>query len=370
MNRLVLMLASLGAATLMPMAGAAQETEEGTIPRKATKAKKKKIEKGTDPALDAADEGAPVPSPWFPDWGVTPFGHQIYPVVGFAYRERDGANQVQYELGIGGGLNGIPLHSGNPGAYLNPRGGYAWGQVRTHVDGLDTDTVSYNRYWIGNTLEVPVRWFRYSLGLDYGKIAADEKAETVQKLDVSNDFGVLLLPVLSGHFTHSYGRLYGDSFDTKYEVSNDFWVHGRFFIEKFSVDFGPGVAFVKNHLAGGETFSSSLTYFRGLGRWDIFWKLGAAAHARYVVFASEDSAGSGLEQHRDPTRDLNAVARAPAPLEDSFDANLFIGLQNLFGGVGLGWSWNVMALHALERGNHERETTRRQGFGLVYQGQF
>lgn len=346
---------------------ATQGESTPTIPRKAKKAKKKQR---SQPPVEAADDSlqpAKKSSVWFPDWGAPKFNAGVHPVVGLIYSNEDDHWQLTYELGVGAQISGIPVHEGNPGAYVNPRGGYAWGQTRTHVEGLDTDTVSFNRIWVGNDLNIPVRFFRYTLGIDYGEIHGHD-VSTVQKLMVSNDFAVLFLPILSGHLTHTYGRLYGRLWDGWQRTNNDYWLHARFQIEKLYLDGGPGVAWSTTYSPLGDK-SSSLTYLRALGGWDLIWNLGISLHARYVVSVSEDS-GSTVAVTRDPTEDLNAVRRSPTPVEDTFDAHFFAGMKNFLGGFGVGWIWTMQSLHALERDGLQRQTTRKNGLGIVYQASF
>jgi hypothetical protein len=364
--------------------------EPSEVPRPAKKkpaVKKKTGEKGGELGIEKnlkPEPETPVPaagdSVYLPDWPSPSFGLNLRPVVGYGLATEKSAGKTltraEYELGLEGGVSGIPLVPGNFGVFASPKVGYAYAGIDLRVDGSKLLSANYNRAWIGNDIAVLLRWFRYTLGLEYGRVFGSDDVPTTQSLIVKNDFGVLVLPFLSAHLTHTYGRLYGERYMDYFESYHDDWLHLLFStsIMSFYVDFGPGVTMASTRESDsfGNTskISQTVTYFKALTGFHIFWKLGMSGSANYSLDATEPQSRDVTVFRRNPSQDLAAVSKSPLFEKDMFQGRIFLGLSRLFGGLGVGWIYNVNVRHAFERDGEKSESSSHQGFGLSYEASF
>jgi hypothetical protein len=320
-------------------------------------------------------EGQPPATPFLPDWTPPQGDFFLSPVVGLNYSSDAGSksSSLYIEGGIWGGLVGIPLAQGNPGVFVEPSAGYAIGQAIRKYEGLDADRGTYHRRWVGLDVPILIKFVKETVGVQWGKITG-ELDPSRQNLVLKSDSAVLLLPPLSAHFTHTYTRLYGDSFDEKMFSIWDNWLHMRVGTSVLSAffDFGPGVEtqrlFAQSKSGDEITFSGGTTYFKAVVGAELIPKLiTAEGLARYTFSSDPIETLSG--NLRLPTADLSSAGPSVGEPEDSFTMTLFAGYKlNRF--VSLGYHYNLNVFNVSERDGADRESHESQGLGLHISGSF
>ena len=352
------------------------------VPPKKDQANKKAKDKLAEKATEK------VASMFFPDWSPPAFDWFIMPIIGFQYQENDSeigrVHSTTFEGGLGAGLLGIPIVPGNPGLFFAPSASASLGNI-TSVTTLkgQTDEKSssqkYQRITGGVDLYGYVRFYRHVLGVSRGrKVFDDEEKTAIQSLTVKNDFGFLVLPWFSSHYTHRYLKAFGHQFSEPFFIENDNWLHGRLFTDilSFYIDAGPGFTLIDEYVmvldqAGVEpprnekTGKGRTDYVLGVSGLHLFWKLGMSARAKYVFKATEEELGS-YANTRLPEDSLNTPNHIAMP-EDSLSASVFLGASPLFFGVGLGWQYNLQILNYSEKNGKKRDTTSSQGLGASFE---
>lgn len=330
--------------------------------------------KGTKPLENLP---AKVPeSVLFPDWSPESFDWNIGPIAGFRAREtdRDGVRTtvMSSEFGLGLRVQGIPLVPGNPGLTVQPYAHYAWGNRTEKVKDADlSSTVStgFQRSWYGAVGRFYYRAFRYSLDLGQGQILHDKDAFVdISSRRIQNDFGVMILPYISAHYTLTYLTVTESGEDQPGIEELDHWLHGTLALPvfHFNLDVGPGMSRTSysGRSAPDQPFEKIATveslYVKALTSLHIFWKLGAAGSAKYIIHADQDDGlQDGLEQL--PYEGL-AQRKSLAALPDgSLEASAFFGVRDLFAGFGVGWQY-----YYLEQKSSPKEISRNHGFAVVY----
>ncbi len=338
------------------------------------KIKKQKPEKPVTAAPDETQNQ--VPSVFFPNWPAPGFGVGLRPVLGYSLTKINLAGSAlalsEFEIGGEVGLHGIPLKSGNPGLYIAPKIGYAFGAIDARTPQITLISETYNRAWIGNEFIFSLNWFKYSLGLGYAKIFPKGLIKTIQSYQIQQDFGILILPYLSQHLTLTQGRTFGENTDNWSEIPFDIWLHTRFFtsVLDFSFDIGPGVTTTKERKINSnnkfDISETSVTYLKALTSFHVFWKLGMSGGMRYGLQDSGQKIESDVLFNRTPLNDLNSAPEGTFK-KDHLQANLFVGLSNVYAGLGIGWIYTYSLTHALELSGEKRHKDSRQGFGINYE---
>lgn len=340
---------------------------------------KRKVRKDTDSS--AAPAAETHGSNLLPDWGTRDFDWFAGPVFGFKYTDvsADGQPRTKsttLEGGLTAGLSGIPVVPGNPGFQFAPDAGVAYGYNFARIEGKDgTERTSshYRRQWVGFGETLYVHWFRYRLDLRYGRLTPTENPDAVvQSQKIGNDFGVLILPWLSQHYTLDYLRAYGKRTSSTLLKDYNHWLHTRMFFDlmSFVVDLGPGFTQTTEYDSanGDELAKGHVDYFLTKLAANPFWKFVADGQAKYVYASSEEKLGAYATQ-RLPEDELNEPTTLAMP-EDSFMGSLFLGVKDLFFGVGAGWRQNVQVLNVRRKDGAEKQTIKDQGFGLYYEVRF
>ncbi|MBP9706291.1 MAG: hypothetical protein KBD78_01510 [Oligoflexales bacterium] len=323
----------------------------------------------------------------FPDWSTPEFQMRVAPILGFnALKSKDaqGRDTKVYssELGLELALEGIPLVPGNPGVYLAPYAALAGGKrllsgYRSSDDNATAfETKNYTRTIVGLGLQVPIKFYKHTLSLEKGKLNFKKEAgSNLESWEVANDLGVMVLPHLSAHLTHTYTKAYQVNWSNPLLVMNDLWLHGRMnfaFLSMF-FDMGPGVMFydtyqiaqsdtgIYNYAKTEKLARSRVEYLKADAGMHIFWKLGATAGMQYIYRVSEEDRLQDLAVRlpRDGLNQSRSIFNQP---EDTLRGYLFFGLQNIFSGVGLGWQYNYEMLNASNSKDHQIESNH--GFGL------
>ncbi len=338
---------------------------------------KRKVQKTNDTAPKASEvQGSGV----LPDWPTSSFDWFAGPVFGFKYSDVSADNQPRtrtttVEGGLTAGLSGIPIVPGNPGLQFAPDAGMAFGFAQSTLKFSDDSTQKlmshYRRQWIGLGFTTYVHWFRYRLDLRTGKLMPRENPEdgiVTQKM--GNDFGVLILPWLSQHYTLNITK--GLTADTDYVFLEDYdhWLHTRMFFDfiSFVLDFGPGITDTTEKFEGIDGASGHTDYFLIKLALNPFWKLVADGQAKYVYNSSDERLGT-FANTRLPEEELNEPTTLALP-EDSFMGTLFLGVKDIVFGIGAGWRQNVQVLNVSRKNGAEKETKRDQGVGLYYEVRF
>jgi hypothetical protein len=312
----------------------------------------------------------------FPDWIPEQFDWNIGPIAGFRARQTDidgiRTDVVSSEFGLGVRVHGIPLVPGNPGFTVQPYGTYTWGhrtQKMKDADLRETENTGFQRSWYGVVGRVYYQAFRYSLDLGQGQILHDKDAFIdISSRRIQNDFGLKILPFVSAHYTLTYLTVTESGEDRPGIEELDHWLHGRvaFSLFNFNLDVGPGMSrtVYSGRSVPDQAFEEIGTveslYVKALTALHIFWKLGAAGSAKYIIHADKDDGlQDGIEQL--PYEGL-AQRKSLAALPDgSLEASAFFGLRDLFAGFGLGWQY-----YYLEQKGNPKEISRNHGFALVY----
>lgn len=324
-------------------------------------------------------------SAFFPNWQPSEFSWHLGPVVGakyFSYEDdKTGQKTSGVETEFGGQLlfEGIGLVSGNPGVYLEPHLGLSWGQISSETKTVDrneeSESVSYQRSWAGVDTIFLWKFYRHVLGISGGKKTfSDDAYRDVQSGELRNDFGVLILPWISQHYTNAIRRLAEDSFDDPFLSEVDHWLHTRFFTRFFSAyfDLGPGVTYSKEYAKDPEDnyqqiASGRTDYVLALVGLRPFWKLSMSGNAKYV-YHSEEELGF-YARTKLPGQGVNDAPVTTMP-EDSLTISSFIGINNLFSGFGIGWWYINQTLNLSEKNGKTREKTEDNGFGITFQRLF
>lgn len=345
----------------------------------AAKSKKKRAAPAVEEAADAGDEGGGGPQ-WFPDWPTGEFDWSIDPIVGARYSAySSGDTRVEtntLELGLGLGVQNIPLAPGNPGYATGLEGGVAFGQVREKTRVADTsDTVNYKyqRQWATWNNTFYAKHYKHELSLGIGKkvIKTDPQQEVFSNRIV-NDFGLLVLSWLSSHLTWDYIKAYGESSSKPFLEEHDLWLHARMFTSFLEMfwDVGPGFTLVDEYTNDPNNYTKlgrgRTDYFKMMMGMRLVWKIGMFVHAKYVFASSEDALGNyarvGL-----PDQNVYAPSQLAMP-DDSLYTLVFFGIRNLMGGLGVGWYQNTEIYHASDA--EKKEVERSQGFGVMYEAAF
>lgn len=317
-----------------------------------------------------------TPGVLFPDWSPENFDWNIGPVAGFRARQTDvggvRTDVVSSEFGLGARVQGIPLVPGNPGFTLQPYGTHTWGHRTEKVKDADlseTANTGFQRSWYGVVGRVYYRAFRYSLDLGQGQILHDKDAFTdISSRRIQNDFGLMIFPFFSAHYTLTYLTVTESSEHEPAIKELDHWLHGRvaFSLFDFNLDVGPGMSrtMYAGRTAPDQPFEKIATvenlYVKALTSLHIFWKLGAAGSAKYIIHADKNDELEGSVEQL-PYEGL-AQRKSLAPLPDgSLEASAFFGISDLFAGLGVGWQY-----YYLEQKSSPKEISRNHGIALVY----
>jgi len=315
----------------------------------------------------------------YPDWQAEAFDWNIGPVIGARTRRTELAgvtyDTISSEIGLGARVRGIPVVPGNPGLTLEPYASYSWGNrsIKAKNDSInETETTGFQRSWYGVLGRVYYQAFRYSLDIGTGKIEHDKKPYVDLSANrFQNDFGVLILPFLSTHYTVTSLNV-RENKDSKPSIDElDHWLHARFAFTVLSSSFDIGPGQTTTEYSGRATPTSPLqkvasvdtTYLKALASMNLFWKLGASGSAKSILSAKE-VAGLDIGIDQLPNESLaqnKSLANLP---KGSLEASLFIGLRQLFGGFGVGWQ-----LYYLELANEKTapQISRDQGLVLSYE---
>lgn len=318
----------------------------------------------------------------FPDWPAASFDWFFGPVVAFRYQSisADNASKVTsttFEGGLGAGLVGIPVVKGNPGWVLGTDAGMAYGYAYNVVTAAEQPVqkfgTHFTRQWVGVGSTVYVRYFRYHLDVRSAKLTPKEDPDgVIHSQKIGNDFGILILPWLSEHYSVNYLRAYTDSYSHKFIEDYDHWLHTRmaFDFMSFLVDVGPGFTQTTEFApaTGSELAKGRTDYLLLKTGINPFWKLVADGQAKYVYNASEERLGT-YGATRLPEDDLNEAPTLAMP-EDSFLGSFFFGVKDIAYGIGAGWRTNIQVLNVNRHDGAQKKTTKTQGLGLYAEARF
>jgi len=321
------------------------------------------------------------PSPFFPDWPTPDFNFGASPIIGMKYQvdadEASTTRTMQSEIGLMGFVSGIGLWPGNPGLYLKPEVGYVWGRLDGEVETRGepkpvniNDT--YQRSWGGLTFTIPIYFYRHQTHISVGRKLFNKTTDSnLYSFTLMNDFGVLILPWISGHYTHTLLQSMHKEFSADpFSEEQDHWLHARFspgFLSFFA-DIGPGFTVIN------QTFNQDTDSEREItGKVDYlllktglnpFWKFYASGYAKYVYDSDQKEIGSNAGT-RLPDQSIYDAPAVAMP-EDSLYASIVFGVDRLIGGLGVGWRYNIQILNMSEKNNTERKRTEDNGLIVSY----
>ncbi|MBC7530964.1 MAG: hypothetical protein H7318_05240 [Oligoflexus sp.] len=330
--------------------------------------------------VPASEEGEEAPAAdngsLFPDWTSDRFDWKIGPILGVRARNTEYGG-VKYEtlsseIGLGARVSGIPLIPGNPGVTVEPYANYTWGSrnVKAKNDALnETDNTGFQRQWYGILGRLYVKYFRYSLDVGQGRINYDDNLFTDLKSNrFQNDFGLLLLPFLSTHYTLTSYTMTENKESRPSIDELDHWIHARIFFSRFSLDLGPGRSITE--YSGRVSANSPMqriatvntSYLKALTSMNIFWKLGISGSAKYILSAKQvDGLVNTIDQL--PNENLaenKSLANLP---KGSLEASIFLGLRSLFSGFGVGYQIYYLEL---DHGSSAKQISHDQGIVVTY----
>lgn len=328
-----------------------------------------------------AAEASPGSGVIFPDWSPDGFDWSLGPILGARARKTEILG-VEYdslisEIGLGTRIQGIPLIPGNPGITVEPYATYTWGNRTQKQKGAEideTDSSGFQRHWYGLVGRLYYKFFRYSLDIGMGQIQFDDKQyDDLTGTRFANDFGLMILPHFSTHYTITSYKLKVGDYSTPAIDEFDHWLHARFSFSLFktSLDLGPGWTTTEyaglvpsgqfQKLADVET-----SYWKALASMHIFWKLGLTGYAKLITDADDATAvNDKIDQL--PNENL-AQSRSLAFLpKDSIEASLFFGLRDIIGGFGFGWQIYYLELKQ-EAGR--KQISRDSGLVFSYDAGF
>lgn len=313
-----------------------------------------------------------------PDWHADTFDWKIGPILGARARSTEYGG-VKYEtlsseIGLGARISGIPIIPGNPGVTLEPYANYTWGSrsVKAKNEALnETDNTGFQRQWYGLLGRLYFQYFRYSLDVGQGRINYDDNLFTDLKANrFQNDFGILVLPFLSTHYTLTSYSVTEDQ-ESKPSIQElDHWLHTRlaFTLARFSLDFGPGRSI--SEYSGRVNANSPMqkiatvntTYLKALTSMNIIWKLGLSGSAKYILSAKQvDGLTNSIDQL--PNENLAENKSLGNLPKGSLEASIFLGLRQLVSGFGVGYQIYYLEL---DHGNAAKQISRDQGVVVTY----
>lgn len=343
----------------------------------------KKADLTTQQAAENVDAGADAGSAVFlPDWKTDSFDWTLGPILGVRARQTE-YGDVKYdsvlsEAGLGARIQGIPLIPGNPGITIEPYASYTWGNRTQKVKGAaidETDSSGFQRHWYGAVGRLYYQAFRYSLDIGRGRINFDDKQYTDLKASrFQNDFGLMILPHLSGHYTITSYQVREGDHSTPAIDDFDHWLHAKLSFDLFrsTLDFGPGkqqTEYAGLNAATGryeDLGDVDSEYLKAIAGMQIFWKLGLSAYAKYIL-ESDEASGLNDTIEQLPNETL-AESRTLAFLpKDSLEASVFFGLKDVLAGFGFGWQLYYLEL---KQSDESKQISRDSGFVLTYDAGF
>jgi hypothetical protein len=317
---------------------------------------------------------------WLPSWGGTEFDFGLNPELGFLYQEVNGVQSSQLELGLG--LFGSAPLATTPSTKVGLKawGGYAWGYmtVKPPSSLLDTkiQTGNTHRYWLGTEIPIAIQFLKFTPGIEFGQLTG-KLISNSRVLKSSLDSAILLKAWWSAHLTNTHTLNWENSASKANFAAFDTWLHTRFFTNflNFYNDHGPGVtlattyAYEKNQETGVETHekigSSTTTYWQSLAGANLFWKLGFDAMLKYVFASNIEPNRDAVLLSRLPNQGLSQPSLFATYPADTLHASVFLGLKDIFYGVGFGYRFNYTNTSATGSGK-VKEETKTQSVGLQY----
>lgn len=328
-------------------------------------------EKGKDKAKPAEN--------FFPPWPTDKFEFSLGPIIGARARQTEYAgaryDTLSSEIGLGARVRGIPLIPSNPGLSLEPYASYTWGnrtQKLKTAELSETDSSGFQRFWYGMLARIYYKSFRYSLDLGRGKLLYDDaQFVDIQSTRIINDFGLLILPFLSSHYTLTLFSVKEGQTNHESIKELDQWLHARmaFVPMSFSLDLGPGQTQIQysgqlQPLGPWQNLGTvSTSYLKAITSFNIIWKLGASGSAKYILSANKLDAPD-LEISQLPNESLSENNSLSILPKGSLEASAFLGIHNLVGGFGIGWQLYYLELNI---GANNKHISRDQGLVLSFE---
>jgi hypothetical protein len=328
-------------------------------------------------AEDNSDHSTTKNSGCFPDWKQKSGDFSLSPVIGAQYRTEDyqtyRQKSLETEIGASGLIQGLPIVSGNPGAEHDLSGGVVWGRV----DGKRDDRLSgksttidqsYRRFWIGDQVYGYYRFLRFGLGLTFGRKSYDSRHryQDIDSLGITNDLGVLMRTWSSAHLTTRYLIAKRLRPTKTFLREFDLWIHNRMDFSMFSafVDAGPGRTWVTEVVISDEELSGVSDYLKVYAGANPFWKFFIHGRAKYIYGSSGEDVGS-YASVRLPDEELGLPPTVAMP-EDSLTTQMFIGLDRVFLGFGVGWQVIRQTVNLSQKNGRSRSTTADSGLVFSY----
>lgn len=327
---------------------------------------------------------------FFPDWPAPKLDFSVSPVLGVQFthenkRALDITTSTQtLELGVQGGLYGVPLVQGNPGLYIEPFAGYVYGMVNRSSSVTSTSEEakenakaltgngSYNRFFGGASAPIYYNALRQTFKLAAGTVASDF-VEEQNSLQFKSDTALLVVPFVSTHYTYSASNLYGATYDKRTYTEHDNWLHARIFTTFLDAyfDFGPGYTQSRMWSAtpGIAHADVNFTYLRGRTGMEFFSWLVGDAEVKYIIMSDKLPAAE-VVRARFPTESLNVPSSPLSPPVDSVLVTAFLGVPNVFGGVGIGWRYDLQIYSFSEKNGASKEVKSDSSIGIVARATF
>lgn len=344
-----------------------------------------KKDSNTHPAIDKLKEK--IKESIFPSWPVPGFDWSLDPVAGFEtrtyYADDTETSVATTELGLRASLKGLPFMPTNPGVTSDVMVGGTFGASGNYSqktagssEETELDGYTYKRYWGGLGFTILYHQFKNRIQFRRGILTpSTDDRPVVTSNGITNDFGILIFSWISGHYTLGIDRVFLSTQDDTFLSEVDHWLHVRFFTDflKAYFDIGPGYTDSEQIIApsGADglktTTKQSTSYFLALAGLNPFWKFVAKMRAKYVLDSSGESILGGDLQL--PEQDLNQPTDTGIPA-DSLVSSLFVGLENIFGGFGIGYQVNLSVYNMSEKDGKKKETIRQDGFAVAYTANF
>lgn len=319
------------------------------------------------------------PDPRLPSWPVPAFSLGVSPITGFRLRSDTvgdiEVNSAYGEFGLGASLAHIPVvpvMRKNPGLQLSLAGGYSRGYLHSETIVGEDDPVkqesAFQRISAGPLVTYYHKFFRYRLEITRGVISYDEDVfDDLHQLAILNEPGLLLRTWWQVLFTTHYRQSWTKRASDPLLTELDLWLHSLMQFEPFDfyVDFGPGTVLLEQKVGTGNKSLSAQYAKLGLGM-TLIWKVKASFVGRYIYQSSKEvnDAFAGADK-LNPTQDIQTADNLGTLPEDSADVQLFIGVPNLFFGIGFGWQMRQTIYNAAGIAG-ERRTISEQGYGVTF----
>lgn len=314
---------------------------------------------------------------YFPEWPLLRRTWGLSPQIGFVSREEKRENFSRRITIAEGGLqlslrDYTILSNNSPGLIWRPLIGFNFGATSQKLNtagSSQTLNSRFSRSYVGAEFNYFYRYLRYRVQIRTGQISYDDnELANIRETAVLNDLGLRITQYLSTHLLYETSHI--DSDNSNLSVHN-LWLYAKYRLEALDMDwaFGPGLTFTDElnifDEEGLRTVDIDTQYLLSTLNWNILWRFGFNAGARYVFGSTAPTGSLPLDLGQRPLAAPAVYRDDIGAAEDSLGVEAFIGIRRLFGSFGVGYQWQRFYDNYSD--DDERRERSSQGFTVLYQ---